>query len=85
MKVKYQGMFAEVEVPALANAEHPGGLIVKQGETITVEDDEIGHSLLDQVDNWKAVGTVPADPRQLEEPGEPPPDISTPEPNDKEA
>lgn len=46
MKVTYHGPLDEVEIPSL-------GAVVKRGEAFDA-DDEVGKSLLEQPDNFKA-------------------------------
>lgn len=49
MKVRYVGMFAEVEIADT-------GQMVAQGETVEVDDD-LGERLLAQETNWKKAGS----------------------------
>jgi len=46
VKLTYTGPYDEVEIPS-------AGVVCKRGETVDVPD-ELGKSLLEQADNWRA-------------------------------
>lgn len=54
MKLKYVGMFDEVQIAAT-------GQTVERGKTVDVDDDKLAKSLLEQKDNWQKV-TVKKEP-----------------------